>query len=164
MCLYFLEQLGSGHSRRTGDGGGEEQAPAGGVAGTAFAVVGFTLLFLPVGMAGGSSSPARLLRLFDGSGRGGIKGVGEEGAVGGADPFAAPRRPFTVPPFLSLLCTEDRVSVKLLRSVLGVAPAADRPRFPRPLGVRVSKSLVGESQNLRKYLHVSPLGVERQQK
>lgn len=67
------------------------------------------------------------MRLLLGSGRGGTKGVGDEGAVDEPDPLAAPRRPFT-PPLRSLLCTDDLVS--------------------RPFGVRLSKSLVGESQNL----------------
>lgn len=142
MCLYFLEQLGSGHSRSTGDGGGLEELFVDG--GIVAGGTGNTFVFFAVV----SSSPARLFLLFEGSGRGGMKGVGEAGAVGGADPLEAPRRPLTAPPFLSLLCTEDLVSVKLLRSVLGVAPAADLPRFPRPFGVRVSRSLVGESQNL----------------
>lgn len=74
-----------------------------------------------------SSSPTRALRLPVGSGRGGTNGVGDEGAVEGPEPLAAPRRPLT-PPLRSLLWTEERVS--------------------RPFGVRVSKSLVGESQNL----------------
>jgi hypothetical protein len=60
-------------------------------------------------------------------------------------PLDAPSRP----PFRNLLCTDERVSVKLLRSVLGVAAAAERPLLPRPFGVRLSRSLVGESQNLR---------------
>ena len=66
---------------------------------------------------------------------------------------ARPRRPFA-PPLRSLLCTEDLVSVKLLRSPPGVLPAAARPRFPRPFGVRASKSLVGESQNLQHNPHL----------
>lgn len=146
MCLYFLEQFGSGHSRRTGDGGGLLQAAAL----TLVVGAGVTLLFLPPGTTL-SSSPARLFRLLDGSTLGGTKGVGDAGADG-VDPFAAPRRPLTAaavpPPFRSLLCTDDRVSVKLLSSVVGVALADERPLLPRPFGVRVSKSLVGESQNL----------------
>lgn len=146
--MYFLEQLGSGHSSRTGDGGGLPQGAAG-VGG------GATLVFLLPGR-GESSSPTRPFLLLDGSTLGGTNGVGEDGAVDGVDPLVlavAPLRPLTAPPappppFLSLLCTDDRVSVKLLRSVVGVVLAAERPRLPRPFGVRVSKSLVGESQNL----------------
>lgn len=116
-CLYFLEQFGSGHSRRTGSGGGEEGAGGGRLA---------------FGVGGRSSASEVRFRL--GSGRGGVKGVGEGNA----------RRPFA-PPLRSLLCTEERVSVKLVMSV-GAAP---RPRFaPRPFGVRASSSSVGESQNL----------------
>lgn len=142
ICLYFLEQFGSGHSSKTGDGGGLPHWAGCGV--------GATLVFLPGTGGPFSSSPARLLRLLFGSGRGGTKGVGDDGAVDEPDPFAAPRRPFTPPPFLNLLCTDERVSVKLLRSVLGVDAAADRPLLPLPFGVRVSRSLVGESQNLQR--------------
>lgn len=64
------------------------------------------------------------------------------------EPVVVPRppRPFA-PPFRNLLWTELRVSVKLLRSLLGKIVAL-RPRFPRPLGVLESSSSVGESQNL----------------
>lgn len=118
-CLYFFEQFGSGHSRRTGSGGGEDGVGGGRLA---FGV-------------GGRSSASEVRFLFE-SGLGGVKGVGEGSAL---LPFA--------PPFRSLLCTEDLVSVKLVISV-GAAP---RPRFARPLGVRASNSSVGESQNLWKY-------------
>lgn len=118
-CLYFLEQFGSGHSRRTGSGGGED-----GVGGGRFAF----------GVGGRSS--ASLVRFRFESGLGGVNGVGDGRA----------RRPFA-PPFRSLLCTEDRVSVKF---VMSLGAAAPRPRFaPRPLGVRASSSSVGESQNLK---------------
>lgn len=116
------------------------------------------MVFLLVGRDD-SSSPVRLFLLLDGSTRGGTNGVGEDGAVAGAEPLvlaASPLRPLTVlppPPFLNLLCTDDRVSVKLLRSVVGVVLAAERPRLPRPFGVRVSKSLVGESQNLHRRMN-----------
>lgn len=129
MCLYFLLQLGSGHSRSTGLAGGE---PLGGIGG------GARLLFLS------SSSGPRDFRFAAGSGRGGTNAAGLGLAAG--EP-CAPRRPFA-PPFLSLLCTELLVSVKLLRSLPGVAFAAALPRLPRPFGVRASRSLVGESQNL----------------
>lgn len=56
-----------------------------------------------------------------------------------------PPRPFA-PPLRSLLCIELRVSVKLLRSLMG-NNAELRPRLPRPFGVRESNSSVGESQN-----------------
>lgn len=115
-CLYFLEQLGSGHSRRTGSGGGEV-----GVGGGRFAF----------GVGGRSSASEVRFRLE--SGRGGVNGVGDGRA----------RRPLA-PPLRSLLCTEERVSVKFVMSV----GAAARPRFARPLGVRASNSSVGESQNL----------------
>lgn len=117
-CLYFFEQLGSGHSRRTGSGGGED-----GVGGGRFALG-----------VGGRSSASEVRFLLE-SGRGGVNGVGEGRAL----------RPLA-PPLRSLLWTEDRVSVKFVMSV-GAAP---RPRFARPLGVRVSNSSVGESQNLEK--------------
>lgn len=45
--------------------------------------------------------------------------------------------------------TELLVSVKLLKS--GVIAA--RPLFPRPFGVRESRSSVGESQNLKKTIN-----------
>lgn len=137
-----------------GDGGGLPQEEfeletgvdfgflPGGVGVVGVGVVGGGLLLVVV-----SSSTVRFLRLLFGSGRGGTNGVGDDGAVEGPEPLAAPLRPL-IPPFLNLLCTEDRVSVKLLRSVLGDAPAA-RPRLPRPFGVRESRSLVGESQNLQ---------------
>lgn len=143
-----MEQLGSGHSRSTGEGGGLP-TEAGGVGTLA------TRDFFP-GVAGGaSSSPVRLFRFELGSGRGGMNGVGDDVPVAAvatvvalfAGPDAPPRLPFP-PPFRNLLCTDDLVSVKLLKSFPGVAFAAARPRFPRPFGVRASKSLVGESQNL----------------
>lgn len=116
-CLYFLEQFGSGHSRRTGSGGGEDGCGGGRLA---------------LGVGGRSS--ASLVRFLFESGRGGVNGVGEGNAL----------RPLA-PPLRSLLCTEERVSVKLVISV-GAAP---RPRFARPFGVRASNSSVGESQNLQ---------------
>lgn len=102
ICLYFFEQFGSGHSRSTGEGGGLPLGVTGVVA---------TLVFLPVTFKLGSSSPTLLFLLLEVSGRGGTKGVGDEGAVEGPDPLA-PLRPFTPPPFLSLLCTDERVSKK----------------------------------------------------
>jgi len=98
-----------------------------------------------------SSSGARpFLLLFD-SGRGGAKGVGDPVPAVALEPDdepAPPRRPLA-PPFRSLLCTDDRVSVKLLRSPPGFVIAAALPRFPRPFGILASRSLVGESQNLQ---------------
>lgn len=108
--------MGSGHSSRTGSGGGEVG-------------VGGGRLALGVG---GRSSASELRFLLE-SGRGGVNGVGEGNA----------RRPLA-PPLRSLLCTDERVSVKLVMSV-GAAP---RPRFARPFGVLESNSSVGESQNL----------------
>lgn len=149
ICLYFFEQFGSGHSNKTGDGGGLLQLF---VFVVCWLVEDTTLVFLlfPVWIVALSSSPARLFRLLLGSGLGGTNGVGDDGAVDVPVPLAAaPRLPLTPPPpFLSLLCTDERVSVKLLRSVLGVELTADRPLLPLPFGVRVSRSLVGESQNL----------------
>lgn len=94
---------------------------------------------LACGDADDSSSEGRLLRLLPPeSGRGGAKGVGE---------FDRPLRVLLFEPLLlllNLLWTDERVSVKLLRSLV-----AARPRFARPFGSRASKSLVGESQNLQ---------------
>lgn len=92
-CLYFFEQLGSGHSSSTGSGGGDV-----GVGGGRFAFG-----------VGGLSSASDVRFRFE-SGLGGVKGVGEGNA----------RRPLA-PPLRSLLWTEDRVSVKLVISV-GAAP------------------------------------------
>lgn len=92
-CLYFLEQFGSGHSRRTGSGGGEV-----GVGGGRFAFG-----------VGGRSSASDVRFLLE-SGLGGVKGVGEGSAL---LPLA--------PPLRSLLWTEERVSVKFVMSV-GAAP------------------------------------------
>lgn len=133
-----------------GEGGGLPQGV--GVVGTGRVGGGMTtFVFFPGTLVAweGSSSP-RFFLLLLGSGLGGTKGVGDDGAVDGPEPLAAPLRPFTpAPPFRNLLCTDDRVSVKLLRSVLGVAAAAERPLLPLPFGVRLSRSLVGESQNLK---------------
>lgn len=117
----------------TGLAGGE---PLGGVGTGAGAVAGALLLVFS------SSSGPRDFLLAAGSGRGGTNAAGLGLAAG--EPWA-PRRPLA-PPFRNLLCTELRVSVKLLRSLPGVALAAARPRLPRPFGVLASKSLVGESQ------------------
>lgn len=140
--MYFFEQLGSGHSSNTGEDGGLLFAPDG-------AGGGGTLVFFAV--LGDSSSGERPFLLLLVSGLGETKGVGEPVPAVPApellEPLAAPRLPLA-PPFLSLLCTEDRVSVKLLKSPPGVVLAAARPLFPLPLGVLASKSLVGESQNL----------------
>lgn len=128
ICLYFLQQFASGHSKNTGDEGG--------LAGVVCEVV---LLFLPFACGDAdSSSEGLLLRLLPPeSGLGGTNGVGE---------FDKPLRVLLLEPLLlllSLLWTDDRVSVKLLKSFV-----AARPRFARPFGKRASKSLVGESQNL----------------
>lgn len=61
MCLYFLLQFGSGHSRRTGLAGGD---PLGGVGG------GALRLFFS------SSSGPRDFRFAAGSGRGGTNAAG----------------------------------------------------------------------------------------
>lgn len=131
--MYFFEQFGSGHSSSTGEDGGLEDADAEVEDG---AGVGPRLFF-----DGASSSGALGLRLLGvASGRGGTNGVGDDG----------PRRPLAPPLLLlrNLLCTEERVSVKLLKSFAGDDPVAPRPRFPLPFGVLASRSLVGESQNL----------------
>lgn len=62
------------------------------------------------------------------------------------DVVVRPPRPLE-PPFLNLLCTELRVSVKLLKSLVGCS-AALLPRLARPFGVLESSSSVGESQSL----------------
>lgn len=131
MCLYFLQQFASGHSKKIGDEGG-----------LTIAVCDNDLLFLPLACGDADSSSDgrlfRLLLLLPESGRGDTNDVGEF------------ERPFRVPLFepllllRSLLWTDDLVSVKLLRSLV-----AARPRFARLLGRRASKSLVGESQNLK---------------
>lgn len=114
ICLYFFEQFGSGHSRRTGEGGGLPQGVESGTGvGAGTVNVGVTLVFFPEPLTefADSSSPVRLFRLLLGSGRGGTKGVGDDGPAVELAPLAAPRRPLTPPPpFLSLLCTDDRVS------------------------------------------------------
>lgn len=160
MFLYFLQQLGSGHSNRTGDAGGLQMGAlvtvtveAAVLEAVVVAVAAVLLVTVVVADAvvvgtgvfvfllGVSSSGARGFRLFGvTSGLGGVNGVGDDG----------PRRPFTPPLLLlrSLLCTDDLVSVKLLKSFVGFVLVAPRPRLPLPLGVRASKSLVGESQNL----------------
>lgn len=84
MCLYFLLQFGSGHSKSTGLAGGE---PLGGVGG------GALRLFFS------SSSGPRDFRFAAGSGLGGTKAAGLGLAAG--DPWA-PRRPLA-PPFRNLL-------------------------------------------------------------
>ena len=104
------------------------------------------LLFLPLACGDAdSSSEGRFLRLLllllpplPESGRGETNGVGE---------FESPLRAPLLEPLLllrSLLWTDERVSVKLLKSLV-----ATRPRFARLFGRRASKSLVGESQNLK---------------
>lgn len=106
-------------------------------------------------LAGESSSDPRgfllLLVLDTGEETGSDLGAGGGDGTSRPDPIppagipvAPPLLPFA-PPFRNLLCTDDRVSVKLLRS----PGAAARPRFPRPLGVLASNSSVGESQNLK---------------
>ena len=129
MCLYFLEQLGSGHSMSRGDAGGSEgpedatgEDPR--------------LLFLPFSPPTGSGS--RLLRLL----------LGEAGAGAGVGVVGVPRRPLVA--FWRSLPL--RVSEGVSGGPLGVPGAATpvRERLPRPLGVRDSMSLVGESQNLPK--------------
>lgn len=63
---------------------------------------------------------------------------------------ARPPRAFE-PPFRNLLCTELRVSVKLLKSFEGCIDAfLHAARFARPFGVRASNSSVGESQSLQR--------------
>lgn len=138
--MYFFEQFGSGHSSSTGEGGGLPLGVAG---------VAVTLAFLPDTLAADSSSPTLLFLLLEVSERGGTNGVGDEGAVEGPEPFA-PLRPFTPPPFLNLLCTDERVSNYKYNKTCyaSVDESFFRDFLPRPLGVRVSRSLVGESQNL----------------
>jgi hypothetical protein len=139
ICLYFLEQLGSGHSSNTGEvGGGLLGADAG------------PLLFFDTGVGVVSLSFDFLLLE---SVLGGANGVGELDPVElfpellEAGVLPLPPRPLLAPPpFLSLLCTDDLVSVKLLKSPVEFVLFEARPRFPRPFGVLESKSLVGESQ------------------
>lgn len=130
MCLYFLEQLGSGHSRRVGGGKGLV-----GCEGGAF--------FFDTG----SSSFGLLVFLLPG----GPSLLGVANGVGLAEPGPRPRPPFGgfVLLLRNLLCTELLVSVKLLRSFIEEW-VAFLPRFPLPLGVRASMSLVGESHMILK--------------
>lgn len=128
MCLYFFLQLGSGHSMtalRVGlsvpDVPPREHERL--------------LLLLLLGplplspLPDSVSSVWRALRLTpeeELSGRAGLAGAGKL--------LLLPRR----------VLRSLRPSA-MERSLEGV-PVAARPRFPRPLGVRVSKSLTGESQ------------------
>lgn len=97
MCLYFLEQLGSGHSSRAGEAGGEEGArrlPAGDSSSVTRAFL------LPTG-AGGAGEGA-------GDGEALVEGGGEGASLGGPEllapaPAAPPRPRPLAPPFLSLL-------------------------------------------------------------
>lgn len=172
--MYFFEQFGSGHSRRTGEvaGGGLPLPPLlvllttvvgaageGGGGGGRVVVLaaggvgapGAGFDFFPLTGGCWDSSSDLFFRFVPESGLGGTKGVGDE--------VLSPRRPLLdllFPPLLlvelllrNLLCTDDRVSVKLLKSFPELELLEPLPRLPLPLGVRASKSLVGESQNLQ---------------
>lgn len=139
MCLYFLLQLGSGHSISCGDAGCSGPgllAPF--VAPREEARDRFQ--FFVSGVSG-----SRALRLVPPGSD--LTGLGGGLKVG----VTFPLRPLTagVVLVLALRSLPLRVSATL-RSLVG-APAvvvAARPLLPRPLGVRDSISLVGESQNL----------------
>lgn len=66
------------------------------------------------------------------------------GGIANVDDDPPPRLPF---PLLNLFCVDDRVSGADITSFTGVQ-LLPRPLFPRPFGVLISKSLVGDSQNL----------------
>lgn len=139
MCLYFLLQLGSGHSISWGEAGCSGPGLLEPLVGVPRDDARERFQFLVSGVS--FSLPLRLVPPgSDLTGLGGGLNVG----------VTFPLRPFT----FALRNFPLRVSVTL-RSLVGVvvvavvvAVVAARPRLPRPLGVRDSISLVGESQNL----------------
>ena len=161
--MYFFEQLGSGHSNNTGEvggglpfpllvtgaageggGGREAEFDEGGAPGVGF-------VFFPFTGDCCCSSSDLFFRFVPESGRGGTNGVGDE-AGGPLRPLLVLLFPLLFVELLlrNLLWTEDRVSVKLLKSLPELELLEPRPRLPLPFGVRASRSLVGESQNLEK--------------
>ena len=128
MCLYFFLQLGSGHSMMALRVGlSVPDVPP-----REHERLLLLLLLDPLPLSplpDSVSSVWRALRLTpeeELSGRAGLAGAGKL--------LLLPRR----------VLRSLRPSA-MERSLEGV-PVAARPRFPRPLGVRVSKSLTGESQ------------------
>lgn len=161
IFLYFFEQFGSGHSSSTGEVGGGLPLPllvtgVAGEGGGGREVVdeddapGAGLVFFPFTGDCCCSSSDRFFRLVPESGRGGTNGVGDE-AGGPLRPLLVLLFPLLFVELLlrSLLWTEDRVSVKLLKSLPELELLEPLPRLPLPFGVRASRSLVGESQNLK---------------
>lgn len=165
-CLYFLLQSCSGHSRSTGDVAQGDETFLGFLTPLADDAEFSDMALFPPGAlppdvvtllplkGDGLSSLDR--RRF--SGRGAENVVGDVDGVfvtvlgAFADMFKLvtdelrDARPFG-PPFRSLLWTELRVSVKLIKSLVDVMLFL--PLLPRPpLGNRESSSSVGESQNL----------------
>lgn len=142
MCLYFLLQLGSGHSISWGEEGWSGPGLLAPLVGVPLDEARERLKFLLSTVVSGS----RTLRLVPPGSD--LTGLGGGLKVGVTFPPLRPLTPGAVV-VLTLRILPLRVSVTL-RSLAGVPAVvvAPRPLLPRPLGVRDSISLVGESQNL----------------
>ena len=156
MCLYFLEQLGSGHSMSIGEAvdvvaaggsmdGLEDPAPLELDRLLLLALPSSTLFFPPLPLL---LLPFRLPPEAKAS----LAGLGGAGSTPPLLP-PTPRRPLA--PFRNLLCMGLIEASTRLDSPPPLPPPvgtgvldAPRPLLARPLGARDSASLVGESQNL----------------
>lgn len=158
MCLYFLLQFGWGQSIRTGEGQflsrtvGSTLVPGGGPVAEPMEFVRTRLLPLESSELEFSSMSERGL-FFRLLAEEGLALTSSEVLLAGgrcSEEFWLPRRP--------LLLAPARVLLLLLVPLLSEAAAVSltgvlllgRMRLPLPRPLRISKSLVGESQNLGK--------------
>lgn len=158
MCLYFLLQFGWGQSIRTGEGQflsrtvGSTLVPGRGPVAEPMEFVRTRLLPLESSELEFSSMSERGLffRLFTEEG---LALTSSEVLLAGgrcSEEFWLPRRPLLLAPARVLLL----LLVPLLSDVVAVSLTGvlllGRMRLPLPRPFRISKSLVGESQNLGK--------------
>lgn len=156
MCLYFLLQFGWGQSMRMGEGqfrsrtAGSTLTAAGGTAAEPIEFVRMRLLPLESSELEFSSMSERglLFRLVTEEGLAFTSSAVPPGGVRWSEEFWLPRRPLLLAPARVLLL----LLVPLLSEVAAVSLTGvlllGRMRLPLPRPLRISRSLVGESQNL----------------
>lgn len=161
MCLYFLLQLGCGQSISTGEGqvrskgGGRDSVLMMGIGSAEEVIPQFEFVrirLLPLESSelelGSMSEAGLFLRLLAEEGLAFMSSMLLLGGVLRSEEFWLPRRPLLLEPALVLLLLLPLLSDELLFSLTGVL-LLGRILLPRPRPFLISRSLVGDSQNLK---------------
>ncbi len=161
MCLYFLLQLGYGQSISTGEGqvrskgGGRDSVLMMGIGSAEEVITPFEFVrirLMPLESSelelGSMSEIGLFLRLLAEEGLAFMSSVLLLGGVLRSDEFWLTRRPLLLEFALVLLLMLPLLSDELLFSLTGVL-LLGRILLPRPRPFLISRSLVGDSQNLK---------------